>query len=338
MIARAVAKLLVLLIFPVLLLVFVWVFSERMEGLDVQSIQWTIKRIQKPAKFHPSIVLLGDSTATVNLNVTKFPLAVGLPLLNGTAVEAYFALRKYLKKNAKPECIILSLSESWPHYKIFFWRTWVRSGFYTWQDVREIHERASSLGTFPAIDIGSYRLWFYYVLYRSRIAGLTFSELQEGIFQGVPPNVNFLVSKIPELRGSVQMYRRTINPTIPQGFDAPGTTEALFDSYEDDLVSLAAEKGIKLILVPVPDLKGEAASIGPASMARQKRMQERIIRVPTNQVIREMPTFEKEDFSFDHHLLSHRANAYSQYILERINCPAATSPKRADKQTNEVSD
>ncbi|MBL7687701.1 MAG: hypothetical protein JNJ49_06675 [Bdellovibrionaceae bacterium] len=205
-----------------------------------------------------TFIVVGDSTASqaLPLDDSTTGTARSFAVHNGTTLDSYFLLRRYLKRYQPPPCIVLIsvYGAAARHYPERFWSHFVGQNFYSSNELDELYALSSGPHIFPARD-------FSYPHYRLRVAMETVFNLFDW------RTVSDLIFKPYASTEARQHYRRArrSNGSMPWqtgvGKPPPGPTsyqDHLFEDFVVDPVAdyaiaqLASIKGTNLLIMNPP--------------------------------------------------------------------------------------
>lgn len=324
--ARAALAAFLLLLAPAaLLLAYVWAFPGRADPFDLQLARGVRARIEGTAPVSvetPSTLIIADSTGSMGINASLIDGAYSLSLVNGSIVEGFYALERWLAHRPKPRCLISVWSQNWPNYKAFFWRTFVRAGFYDSRELAEIRELSAAQGSFPGATYPAPFFQLESLLYRSKLAGWSLAELQESLLHPssfVEKRAQRLAS-LDRNSGSYLLWNfRPPAPSLPPVMPE-GATRPLFDLYARKFVELAAREGIRHFLVTIPDPVGSPFDRTEETEKARKMMREQVLAHEGNRAIDPDIVLTQEDFSYPLHLTAAGANRFTNALLEQFRC------------------
>ena len=305
-----------------LFFIAVWFFPMWVEQIDSSVATYTLSRLADFNLPDPDVLVLGDSTAAVSIHAPTLPNAEGLPALNGTVVEAYFILKRWLDLgHVKPACAVLSFSQNWPSYKLFFWRTFVRSGFYSWDDLLALWRETKEKNQFPGSTYSETGLRLRYYLYRSRLLGLSFAEIQRSLFSPASEGRRRRTGALPRNLGSVVLKNKIRTPPAPPGDLPDGDVDGLFREYGSKLVDLLSRNHIRLYWVNVPEPATSPLESLPADVvARRQLLRSLAQAAPDSHTFSPHVALTNDDFGYPGHLTLTGAQKISGELAPTMSC------------------
>lgn len=155
-----------MILLPVYL--FWWLFVEffPMQYAAKTAVRWYYNSERLTAEGLPKAVnlFLGESRLNAGLDFCALPSSYSFASGGSTPIEMYYVLEKYLQAGGRPKRVFVSVSPRFFMEKFVFWPYAVRSGFFSFSDLREIAEVArenpddSLFSVLPELKYGLYVL------------------------------------------------------------------------------------------------------------------------------------------------------------------------------------
>ncbi|MBN8539047.1 MAG: hypothetical protein J0L82_01570 [Deltaproteobacteria bacterium] len=238
--------------------IFTYIVSDRMLGYQHQMIKFHRELIngQYDHLKDQDLLIIGDSTAAQSLIPSEFRRvrAVSLASSAAGAIESYYLLREYLKKNGKPRCVLLltSYGARQFHINTVFWPFIVGHGLLSYDQIVDYYDISKKLNEWPGNAMSP-------ISARARIFSERFQYfVQFGIFnQAVfQPNLMFNHPQrsyriFRRSYGGGPLLRRPEWLNIP--FDGPNQEylksefqpSPALDHYIQKILQLTKERGIR---------------------------------------------------------------------------------------------
>lgn len=298
-----------------------WLFDVAEFNLQMQETY-----LSRPNRPVAKVLILGDSTAAANFNARDLD-GFSLGLYRATSIETYYLFRRYLEREPKPECVVLSLAYNFDHYAVESFGIFVNAGFYSMQELDEIYTTSAKLNDFPAKDFGPLRFKFEllkYFLYLDltglekiqRLANPTALSGRLNRFKSMTRQFNSRHGNF-----SLQSSQTQIGERIDAYLKREFTVLPIYDDYLMRILNLAREHGI-----PVNFVRGPIATTGMSESALAyftklgEHLRTHFAEYPEHQLIYEEKRYPIIKMINQTHLNARGAKDFTREIRPRLKC------------------
>jgi hypothetical protein len=205
------------------------------------------------------LLVLGDSTIGMAFVAYFFPLGRSLAVPNGTPIELYYQLSRYLKHNTPPKMILFSFKNNLSKMREIYWFNYTKTGLYDWNDAVAISKTGVADGRYPMLSdeplhFGMYRYLTHYLGYRTNFFPLYLAEIQGHLSMTDRQYSNWSFYRFArEYRGFVVLAQDLREQQIPIiNIEQPYVRSDIFDTHLRMFFELAAANKITLVFVDVP--------------------------------------------------------------------------------------
>jgi hypothetical protein len=231
--------------------------------------RWKQDAAAAPSAVPDDVVVLGDSRALTALVPSLLSdRALSLAVTGGTAIEAYYGMRRYLEHHPAPPRVLVSISPAFLQDCVIFWASNVRFKYLTVAEHLEVLQRSERLGWRIKRGGSDFHgpLHYYgtYALYRLNVAPFYRAELT---------NARLVLRRGENLRRYDDIARARGHVFFNTGEVAEGLMEEtkaeafrpspLLDAYLSDLLTMCARRGSRAVFLTVPFSAPSLAAMKP---------------------------------------------------------------------------